>query len=68
MDGIKPVFTGEEKKAAKIAELTGDVEYLRITLPLMVEHTAMMAKITRAKYLALVDAGFTKNEAFALCK
>ena len=65
---VTPVFTSEEKTAAKVNALREETEYLCAVLPLMIENQAMCAKLTRAKYLSLVDAGFTKNEAFALCK
>ena len=37
-------------------------------LPLMIDFVQLEAKVTRAKYLALVNEGFDKEEALFLCK
>jgi hypothetical protein len=52
----------------KAKVLSDEIENMRVILPLMIEHQSIYAKITRAKFLALLDAGFTRQEAFALCK
>ena len=37
-------------------------------MPALMEFERVNARLTRAKYLALVEQGFTKDEALALCK
>ena len=41
---------------------------LRENMAATLEYTAYMAELTRAKYLALVKAGFTEEQALSLCK
>lgn len=36
--------------------------------PILIEMHVVEAKIKRAKYLALLDAGFTEQQALELCK
>jgi hypothetical protein len=43
------------------------VDNLRRILPEMIEHAALLAKIRRASYLALVEEGFTESQALELC-
>lgn len=43
------------------------VDNLRRILPEMMEHAALLAKIRRASYLALVEEGFTEAQALELC-
>lgn len=43
------------------------IENLRRILPEMLEHAALLAKIRRASYLALVQEGFTEAQALELC-
>jgi hypothetical protein len=52
----------------KIALLKADLEYQRVILPQMIEMQDMFAQVARAKYLSLVEAGFSKEEALTLCK
>lgn len=44
------------------------LEQLKRDVPDMVASNREIAKILRAKYLALVETGFTKKEALKLCK
>jgi len=37
-------------------------------LPWMTEHVALVAQLTRAKFLALREQGFTEAQAIELCK
>lgn len=48
--------------------LADALRMLRKSVDLFIEHAELTAKIRRAKYLALIDAGFTKEEALELCK
>ena len=52
----------------KMMVLRADIEHQREILPLMIEFQAISATLTRAKYLGLINTGFTKDEAIALCK
>lgn len=55
----------EDQPRVKMAQLVRD---LREQMPMQVELNQLMAKVTRAKYLALVAEGFTADEALLLCK
>ncbi len=44
------------------------LEELKRTVPDMVASNREIAKVLRAKYLALIESGFTKKEAMKLCK
>ncbi len=48
-------------------EMKGAIEGMSRILPQLVEHAKMQAKIRRASYLALVEAGFTEVQALELC-
>ena len=37
-------------------------------LPMLIEHAALMAKLHRAKFLALKAEGFSDQESLELCK
>ena len=41
---------------------------MRKNLDGMIEGHKMLSKLLRAKYLALIDEGFTKEQALELCK
>lgn len=41
---------------------------LQANLQTIIEAQTVMASITRSKYLALVEQGFTEKEALELCK
>ena len=44
------------------------VAAMRDNLPAMIEFQKLNAKLIRARYLALVDAGFTESQALELCQ
>jgi hypothetical protein len=44
------------------------VDDLRERMPFMLEHAALVAKIRRASYRALIAEGFTEAQALELCK
>lgn len=52
----------------KALALAAEVEQAKVALPSMIAYQAILAQITRAKFLALIEAGFTRQEAFQLCK
>ena len=49
-------------------ELRQALETHRRNLPLLIEYEQLQAQVTRKKFLALIDEGFTANEALELCK
>jgi len=55
----------EDKPRVALAQLVRD---LREQLPAHIELAQLQAKISRAKYLALVNQGFTEVQALELCK
>jgi lactam utilization protein B len=64
MSDVKVVDIGE-KQRDKIKDAIRDMQ---AQLPLIVAGQQAMAKATRAKYLALVEEGFSASEALELCK
>jgi hypothetical protein len=44
------------------------IEQMRRDLPFLLESQVLSAQVTRAKYEALVAAGFTEQQALQLCK
>jgi len=62
-DTPKVVTVDFERSEAKAL-----LEQLKRDVPDMVASNREIAKILRAKYLALVETGFTKKEALKLCK
>lgn len=49
-------------------EATKRLEELKRSVPEMVASNREIAKVLRAKYLALIESGFTQKEAMKLCK
>lgn len=62
-NGLKVV---EIKIPPSASEL--NVEQMRGDMGGMIEGSKMLAKLLRAKYLALIDEGFTKEQALELSK
>lgn len=58
-------MAGGERASVNLAQL---VLRFRNELPAHMELVAIQAKIARAKYLALIDAGFNESEALELVK
>ena len=48
-------------------EMKGALDGLSRALPQLIEHAQLQAKIRRASYLALIDAGFNEVQALELC-
>lgn len=55
----------EDKSKVTLAQLVRD---LRENLPAHLELAVLQAKITRAKYQALIGEGFNDAQALVLCK
>ena len=45
-----------------------DVKQMMERVPAMLDFVAYQAKLTRKKYLSLVESGFTEAQALELCK
>lgn len=56
---IVPLGKPDEFKAA--------LENLKRQMPMLIEHAQLVAKIRRASYQALIEAGFTEAQALDLC-
>ncbi len=52
----------------KVNETKEIIENLKLGLPYQIEYMKILATLTRAKYLALVEEGFTINQALELSK
>lgn len=67
----KPVSLADVS-AAKAAEKDSDrrkvLEKLQRDIPDIIASQAMLAQITRAKYISLLGEGFTPEQALELCK
>jgi hypothetical protein len=57
-----------ESKLLLPNERADALESLINSVPMLISAQTSMAKISRAKYLALIDAGFTEAQALAMCK
>lgn len=64
MDNISHKFDSDEK----LNMMQDQLKNVMLMLPLMIEYTKYEVAITRAKYLALLDSGFTEAQAIELCK
>jgi hypothetical protein len=49
-------------------QLNDDLRKFADDMPLLITHSKLLAKLIRAKYTALLDEGFTQEEALELCK
>lgn len=58
----------QAEKDARRAELSKLVRGMRDDIDLHVDLASLVAQITRAKYLALVEEGFTVDQALILCR
>lgn len=64
-DGDKPTIVNVDFQRSEAKAL---LEELKRTVPDMVASNREIAKVLRAKYLALIESGFTQKEAMKLCK
>jgi len=60
---IKPINGGNKPNVMKEA-----IRNMTENLPMLIEHATLMAKLHRAKFLALKAEGFSDQEALELCK
>ncbi len=58
----------QAEKDAQRAELEKSARMLRENMDLHTEIARLLAQTTRAKYLALVEEGFSESQALILCK
>ena len=64
-DNDKPTIVNVDFQRSEAKAL---LEELKRTVPDMVASNREIAKVLRAKYLALIETGFTQKEAMKLCK
>jgi len=64
--GIKLAFVNEQDE--KMTERQKLIKKMHDDLPFMIQVMGHQARMTKAKYDALIKEGFTKSEAFELCK
>lgn len=58
----------EDKREYNRATFAQLLKQLKENMPAQLEFQQLTAKLTRAKYLALVAEGFTESQALDLCK
>lgn len=58
-------MSDDDKPRVALAQLVRD---MRDNIAAHIEYSQIQARITRAKYLALVKEGFTEAQALQLCK
>lgn len=58
-------FEANEKNQKSTKEL---FEEFKANLSIHIQYQKELAKLTRAKYLSLIEAGFTEDQAIKLCK
>ncbi len=51
-----------------LAQLKTDIDRLKIRRDLLKEYLSLVAEMTRAKYKAMLDQGFTEEQALELSK
>ena len=44
------------------------IREIQATLPVVIEGQKALAQVTRVRYLALIEEGFTPDQALTLCK
>jgi len=58
-----PIFTKEEKER----QLKSDFENFKVMMPIAILYAIEQAKLAKAKYDALLSAGFDEKQALELC-
>ena len=64
-DKDKPKLVTLEQSPSEMAKALAELER---TMPELLATQRELAKLVRAKYLALVESGFTASEALKLCE
>ncbi len=53
---------------AEQEKLKTAIDVMRVTMPMLIEHKTITAKLARAQYDALLKEGFTNEQALELVK
>lgn len=64
MSGFKVVGMPDKQMEATLKA----IREIQTALPVVIEGQKALAQVTRVRYLALVEQGFTPDQALALCK
>lgn len=64
MSDFKAVEITDKRTQATLTE----IRKLRDALPVIIAGQQALAEVTRARYLALIEQGFTPDQALTLCK
>lgn len=66
-----PVLSMDKPKVVNLPDpdkLAADLERMKRNLPGTEEYLRLLARLHKAKYDALIEAGFTPDQALELCK
>lgn len=61
-------MSNEDKRDKERASFAQLLRWMKEDMPAQLEYEQLKAKLTRAKFLALVAEGFTESQAIDLCK
>jgi hypothetical protein len=61
-------MNNDDKRDQHRVELARSIRRLREEMPMQLELQQLLARITKAKYDALVAEGFTPDQALTICK
>lgn len=64
MSDFKVVEIADKERQATLTEICK----LQDALPAVIAAQQVLAEVTRARYLSLIEQGFTPDQALALCK
>jgi hypothetical protein len=68
MTDIKLVGTSKSNTSQAVKDLKKNIRDLTNNMDLIAEYHLLSAKIIKARYNALIEEGFTKEQALELCK
>jgi len=68
MKGFEGHMKDESPVGQQLEAFRETVAYVKASLELQIEHNEYFAVIIRAKYQALVEVGFSEQQALLLCK